>query len=105
MVQEKGVKRGRGDRDCNVCKKRSKYMVKLKLPPIIRARYTWWQTKGSIKIKKTKKRLKLLRQLYNACTTSQDCMCHQLNAALFGDRYRTYRRGKNRCKRCGCKII
>ena len=34
-----------------------------------------------------------------------ECMTHHLDYAFFEGSYRRYRRGKNRCKRCGLKIL
>lgn len=36
----------------------------------------------------------------------QECLRHSLDYAIMSGsgRYRPYRRGKNRCLRCGCKI-
>ena len=36
-----------------------------------------------------------------------DCLAHEENYGIylsFGKPYRRYRRGKNRCKRCGLKV-
>jgi len=35
---------------------------------------------------------------------AKECQIHELNYPLFSKPYRRYRRGKNRCPRCGLKI-
>ncbi len=35
---------------------------------------------------------------------SKECFIHLMNYNMFSDPYRKYRRGKNRCRRCGCKV-
>lgn len=34
---------------------------------------------------------------------AEECMAHGVRYAVFEDSYRRYRRGKNRCQRCGLK--
>lgn len=35
---------------------------------------------------------------------AQECLTHRMNYPLIENPYRLYRRGKNRCQRCGVKI-
>lgn len=45
-----------------------------------------------------------IKRFYTLIIESQDCLKHQINSNLFNNPYRPYRRGKNRCKRCGVKL-
>ena len=79
-------------------------MKNLILPPINRTLNKWWRHKlysKSIKIKRTPKSYKIIKALSNACSAAQICMRHKFEYALYELSYRLYRRGKNRCLRCG----
>lgn len=65
-------------------------------------KYKWKQYSVSIPIRHGK------QTIINLIKSAQNCGEHELdfiiNTSIFNNPYRKYRRGKNRCKRCGVKI-
>ena len=72
--------------------------------PINRSTCKWWRVQNpsaNIEVKASKK---FMTELYNSCRRVEECFIHKLEYVFYEESYRLYRRGKNRCNRCGCKI-
>jgi hypothetical protein len=63
--------------------------------------FDWRTLVGTITVPKNSPLGKYVAQRIQEAT---ECVVHELNWGMFSNRYRRYRRGKNRCKRCGLKI-
>ena len=61
----------------------------------------WKSYPVSIKLSKNSAVYKILDQKFKE---AKECIVHEFNIKLFHGPVRRYRRGKNRCKRCGYKI-
>ena len=86
-----------------------------KLAPINRTRKEWWEEENEKMIKESKyipttlygvvpinKNSALVKVLDKVIKEAKECFVHKLNYVYYN--YRLYRRGKNRCTRCGVKL-
>ena len=68
---------------------------------IINKKYDWKNYFASIVM--PKKSL-ITEYFLEEVAKAKKCIIHNLNYSMFDKPYKRYRRGKNRCKRCGLKI-
>ena len=69
-------------------------------------RVSWWKTQTATVAltKPSKKQAELMALIETKMQDSRECMIHELEVHIFKpNAYRRYRRGKNRCERCGLK--
>ena len=64
--------------------------------------YEWKRCYGSVKIDGLMD--KSTSRLLSAMAAAERCFTHDLNYILSKATYRRYRRGKNRCVRCGVEL-
>ena len=64
--------------------------------------YEWKQISGSITVKGHPKFMEMMQKKQ---IDAQECTNHYLSANIINERTRRYRRGKNRCHRCGWHLL
>jgi len=64
---------------------------------------SYWRSIDVDDHKKLHKETSLVKLLSKKIEEAEQCLVHKLHYALEDGGYRRYRRGKNRCLRCGLK--
>ena len=66
--------------------------------------YQWKSTATVVRVQETPRTRRLVQRLTQHMDETKACLLHTLTYTPRSAPYRPYRRGKNRCPRCGLKL-